>query len=53
MNNQPVSSAAIESLIQRELLWTSITADGMRETFALDTEIFDAANDYIPKAKKI
>tara|TARA_B110000196_G_C21092808_1_gene638428 strand:+ start:55 stop:540 length:486 start_codon:yes stop_codon:yes gene_type:complete len=53
MNNEPVSSAAIESLIQRELLWSSMTADGMRETFALDTEIFDAANDYTSKAKRI
>jgi len=45
MNNQSVSSAAIESLIQREILWTSMTADGMRETFALDSNVFDIANE--------
>jgi len=44
MNNQAVSSAAIESLVQREIIWTSMTADGMRETFALDSCIFDIAN---------
>ena len=43
MNNQAVSSAAIESLIQREIIWTSVTADGVRETFALDSNIFDIA----------
>lgn len=40
-NNSPVSSAAIESLIQREVLSTSMTADGMRETFVLDPALFD------------
>lgn len=41
MNKLAVSGPAIESLIQRELLSTSVTADGMRETFVLDTAIFD------------
>ncbi|WP_112053513.1 hypothetical protein [Onishia taeanensis] len=45
MNNEAVSSAAVESLIQREVLWASMSADGMRETFALDSEIFDIANE--------
>jgi hypothetical protein len=45
MNNEPVSSAAIESLIQRKALWTSMTADGMRETFALDSYLFDIGNE--------
>jgi ABC-type multidrug transport system fused ATPase/permease subunit len=45
MNNEPVSSAAIESLIQREAVWTSITADGMRETFALNSHLFDIGNE--------
>jgi hypothetical protein len=45
MNSQPVSSASIESLIQREVLWTSMTADGMRETFALNSAIFDIGNE--------
>ncbi|MFT6925664.1 MAG: ABC-type multidrug transport system fused ATPase/permease subunit [Psychromonas sp.] len=45
MNNQNVSSNGIESLIQREILWTSMTADGMRETFALDSNVFDICNE--------
>ena len=45
MNNEQVSSAAIESLIQREALWTSMTADGMRETFALNSHLFDIGNE--------
>ena len=40
-NKSPISSAAIESLIQRELLSTSMTADGMRETFVLDPALFE------------
>jgi len=44
MNNETVSRSAIESLIQREIMWTSATADGMRETFALDSNIFDIGN---------
>ena len=44
MNNQTVSFSSIESLIQREVLWTSVTADGMRETFALNSAIFDIGN---------
>lgn len=35
-NNSSISGAAIESLIQREILSASMTADGMRETFVLD-----------------
>ncbi|WP_133718428.1 hypothetical protein [Methylocaldum gracile] len=41
MNHCPVSGPAIESLIQREVLSTSMTADGMRETFVLDTAFFE------------
>lgn len=40
-NKSAVSSAAIESLLQREVLSTSITADGMRETFVLDPTLFE------------
>lgn len=43
INNLNLSNAAIESLIQRELLWTSVTADLMTETFALNTQLFDVA----------
>lgn len=45
MNKLPLSSASIESLIQREVIWTSMTADGMRETFALDSAIFDIGHE--------
>jgi len=45
MDNQEVTLASIESLIQRKVLWTSVTADGMRETFALDSAIFDIGNE--------
>jgi len=44
VNDLPLPSASIESLIQREVIWTSMTADGMRETFALDSAIFDIGN---------
>lgn len=43
VNALPLSGSAIESLLQRELLSTSMTADGMRETFVLDSAVFDAA----------
>jgi ABC-type multidrug transport system fused ATPase/permease subunit len=41
VNKLSISSTAVESLIQRELITTSMTADTMRETFVLDTAIFD------------
>jgi len=41
INRSPVSGSAIESLIRREILSTSVTADGMRETFVLDPQVFD------------
>ena len=40
-NQLPMVGAALESLIQRGLVSTSMTADGMRETFVLDSDIFD------------
>lgn len=43
MNASPATANAVESLIQRGMVSTSITADGMRETFVLTTELFDAA----------
>lgn len=42
VNALELSSLAIESLIHREMLKTSVTADAMRETFVLDAFIFDA-----------
>jgi len=43
MNTLAVSGPAVESLLQREILTTSMTADSMRETFVLDAAIFDAS----------
>jgi hypothetical protein len=40
MNNSSASATGVESLIQRGLLSTSVTADGMRETFVLDSNLF-------------
>ena len=45
VNRLPLQGPAIESLIQREVLWTSVTADGMTETFVLDSAIFDAGRE--------
>ena len=41
VNKLPIHSAAIESMIQRKLMWASVMADGMTETFALDTNVFN------------
>ncbi|MBT3014040.1 MAG: hypothetical protein KUF77_15970 [Candidatus Thiodiazotropha sp. (ex Lucina aurantia)] len=41
VNDLCLPMPAVESLLQREILWTSFTADGLRETFALDTAVFD------------
>lgn len=41
INKSETQFSAIESLIQRGLLHTSATADGCRETFVLDQDIFD------------
>ena len=41
-NRSAISSSAVETLMQRELLSTSVTADGMTETFVLDVSLFDA-----------
>ena len=50
VNQLSLPGNGIESLIQREVAWVSMTADGMRETFALDSALFDvgqkrASND--------
>ena len=38
----------IESLINRGLVHTTVTADGMTEAFALDTKLFDYAQTVLP-----
>lgn len=40
INKLNLPHSAVESLVQRELLFTSVTADGMRETFVLDEQLF-------------
>ncbi|QOY53723.1 hypothetical protein HUE87_07365 [Candidatus Sulfurimonas marisnigri] len=47
INSLGISAPAVETLIQREIIWSSMTADGMRETFALDTEVFDIAQKLV------
>jgi hypothetical protein len=42
VNDLELNSPAVESLMQREMLTTSMTADLMRETFVLDHSLFDA-----------
>ncbi|MGL5418739.1 MAG: hypothetical protein ACRDA9_04735 [Plesiomonas shigelloides] len=41
VNRLPISSASIETLLQRGVLHSSVMADGMTESFVLDTNIFD------------
>lgn len=43
----------IESLMQREVAWTAMTADGMRETFALDSAIFDVGQKHATNGSKL
>ncbi len=45
LNSLSLPGPAVESLIQRELLWSSMTADGMTETFALELAIFDVGQE--------
>ena len=42
------SAAGIESLINRDLMHATVTADGMTEAFALDTQLFDYAQTLLP-----
>lgn len=41
VNQLDVHFSAIESLLKRDMLFTSCTADGLTETFVLEQEIFD------------
>lgn len=52
MNAEELTSAGVESLVQRELLTTSCTADGMNETFVLDSDIFDIGYEKFNKNEK-
>ena len=48
-NESPsISVAGIESLINRDQIHTTVTADGIRETFVLNTELFDYARTVLP-----
>lgn len=49
-NDSPKASVAgIESLIHRGLIEPSVTFDGMRDTFVLDTELFNYARKVLPE----
>ncbi|MFB2657926.1 hypothetical protein [Shewanella xiamenensis] len=52
MDSLELPSSGVESLIQREILWTGYTADGTRETFVLDTNIFDVCNEKMAPTKE-
>ena len=43
VNRLGLPGPAFESLMARGLIAASVTADGLRETFVLDTDVFDAA----------
>lgn len=45
INALDLRGPAIESLINRQLLSTDVTADGMRETFVLNPAVFQAGVD--------
>ncbi|MCA9200582.1 MAG: hypothetical protein KDA87_23745 [Planctomycetales bacterium] len=47
VNQMALNNSAIESLIRRELLSTSLTADDRAETFVLDSNVFDAAQRHV------
>lgn len=53
VNRSDLSRAAIETLIQRELMWSTVTADGMTEAFAISTDIFDVARNIGGLERKI
>lgn len=40
VNRLGLSSSAIESLVQKELLWTLVRSDGMTESFVLDMALY-------------
>jgi hypothetical protein len=46
MNKANVSMSAVESLKLREVLESSVTLDGMAETFVIEPEIFDLAQRF-------
>ena len=49
VNKSPhFSPPGIESLVHRGLVQPTVTADGMTEAFALDTELFDYAQAALP-----
>lgn len=53
VNQLGLPGNGIESLMQREVAWTSMTADGMRETFVLDSAIFDFGQKHAANGSKL
>ena len=46
--SQHFRSSGIDSLVSRDLIHMSVTADGMREAFVLDSELFEYAQSVLP-----
>jgi len=42
------SSTGIDSLVSRDLIHLTVTADGMREAFVLDAQLFEYAQSVLP-----
>tara|TARA_R110000850_G_scaffold130192_6_gene250744 strand:- start:2231 stop:2719 length:489 start_codon:yes stop_codon:yes gene_type:complete len=53
VNRLGLPAAGVESLVQREMVWSSMTADGMRETFALDSSLFDVGQKKLAHEKSL
>ena len=48
-NSSDFPSSGIDSLVSRELIYVSMTADGMQEGFVLDAQLFAYAQSVLPK----
>lgn len=46
INNLNLPRSGVESLIQREIIYSTMTGDVMHEAFAIDTTVFDMFNWY-------
>ena len=42
------SSTGIDSLVSRDLIHATVTGDGMRDAFVLDTQLFEYAQSVLP-----
>jgi len=51
VNRTNLSVSAIESLVQRGVLFSTVVSDGFGEAFALKTEVFDMGQQAFPKVE--